>query len=135
MDATLRRSPYVTNKGNASVLTLTPNAESGAALRLSFPGKGDHRTASSGLAQPRHASWLVLVRPVPGQTALGAAIGVGVVLPPDLGRDPSGGRRLAGNARRRATRKGKQQAEIVRHCRAHAGVGMGTARFPTPCDQ
>jgi hypothetical protein len=32
----------------------TPNAESGAALCLSFPGKGDHRTPSSGLAQPRH---------------------------------------------------------------------------------
>jgi hypothetical protein len=28
MNATQRRSPYVTNKGNASVLTLTPNAES-----------------------------------------------------------------------------------------------------------
>jgi len=28
MDATLRRSPYVTNKENASVVTLTPNAES-----------------------------------------------------------------------------------------------------------
>ena len=27
MDATLRWSPYVTNKGNASVLTLTPNLE------------------------------------------------------------------------------------------------------------
>src|ERR1039457_4032731 len=27
MDATLRRSPYVTNKGNTSVLTLTPNDE------------------------------------------------------------------------------------------------------------
>jgi hypothetical protein len=117
------------------------------------PGPGGHRPTERSRRSPNRAwpcacpfrakaltehpvlAWLSLatpaglfVPPVPGQTALGAAIGVGVVLPPDLGRDRSGGRRLAGNARRLATRKGKQQAEIVRHCRAHAGVGMGTAR-------
>jgi hypothetical protein len=41
---------------------------------LSFPGKGDHRTPSSGLAQPRHTRPASLfVPPAVEETALGAA--------------------------------------------------------------
>jgi hypothetical protein len=49
---------------------------------LSFPGKGGHRTPSSGLAQLPHTgpASLLASRPVPGETALGAAVGVGVAV-------------------------------------------------------
>ena len=81
-----------------------------------------------GSASPYQASWLVRVPPVLEETALSAAIGVGVaVRPPEPGRDPCRGRRLAGNARRPATRKGKEHAETCSPlpcpCRGRYGHG------------
>src|SRR6266487_2936493 len=49
---------------------------------LSFPGKGGHRTPSSGLAQPPHTRPASLLASPPGPRgdAFGAAIGVGVAV-------------------------------------------------------
>ena len=96
------------------------------ALCLSFPGKGDHRTPSPGLAQPRHT------RPA-GLFASRRSSGRRHSVPPSESASPSS----CGRQNRAVIRaavgdllatlsawppgRASSTRKLVRHCRAHAG--------------